>query len=478
DPGEGRASRRLLDHRGAGRGAAKAGPAAAPADLPGDHLARELRAGGARRLAPAVRDALHLPHLSRALARRAGGAVQTLRSAVRRARPRSQGGRAHDAGPLLRARGRRPGARDLPAACRVVLQQGDRQPARRRAGAREGLRAHHDRGQAHPRDGLPGVRQARPVQRADRRRSRGLHRQAARAQAPLRHHGVRAVVQHRRHRPGARRARHAADQGDGDPLRVMLAPAGKTDDDGGAAAPGGRSRGVQMSLEGRVAIVTGGAMGIGFAAAEGLAARGAAVVIADRTDAEAAAARLSAAGHRASGLAVDVAAEPDCAAMVARARDAFGGLDILVNNAAIFSTLTPTKFEELDPAEWRRVMDVNVMGLFLGCRAALPAFKARGGGRIVNIASGVAFKGNPYMAHYVASKGAVVSLTRALATELGAHNVLVNAVAPGFTLSDGVLRNPALIAGAQGPSLRTRVLARDMVAADLVGAIAFFAGPD
>jgi NAD(P)-dependent dehydrogenase (short-subunit alcohol dehydrogenase family) len=233
-----------------------------------------------------------------------------------------------------------------------------------------------------------------------------------------------------------------------------------------------------MTLEGRVAIVTGGAMGIGFAAAEALARRGAAVLIADRIDAEQAAARLIEAGHRAAGIAADVAAESDTAAMVARAESAFGGADILVNNAAVFSTLTPTPFEELDPVEWRRIMDVNVMGVFLCCRAALPAFRRRGGGRIINIASGVAFKGNPYMAHYVASKGAVVSLTRALATELGRHNVLVNAVAPGFTLSDGVRRNPALVAGAQGPSLRTRVLARDMTPDDLVGAIAFFAGPD
>ena len=116
----------------------------------------------------------------------------------------------------------------------------------------------------------------------------------------------------------------------------------------------------------------------------------------------------------------------------------FGGIDILVNNAAIFSTLRRRPFEEIEPAEWRRVMEVNAFGIFLCCRAVLPAMKARGGGRIINIASGVAFKGNPYMAHYVASKGAVVSLTRALATELGPHKILVNSVAPGFTLSDGV----------------------------------------
>lgn len=123
-------------------------------------------------------------------------------------------------------------------------------------------------------------------------------------------------------------------------------------------------------------------------------------------------------------------------------------------------------------------MDVNVLGVFLCCRAVLPAFRRAGGGRIVNISSGVAFKGNPLMAHYVASKGAVISFTRALATELGADGITVNSVAPGFTLSDGVERNPELVAGVKGPSLRNRVIARDMVPDDVVGAVAFFTGPD
>ncbi|WP_149535937.1 SDR family NAD(P)-dependent oxidoreductase [Siccirubricoccus phaeus] len=231
-------------------------------------------------------------------------------------------------------------------------------------------------------------------------------------------------------------------------------------------------------LAGKVAIVTGGAAGIGFALAEGLAQRGAAVLIADLKGAEAAAAKLAAAGHEAAGVTADVASEAATMAMAESAEARFGGLDILVNNAGIYATLTPQPFEALDIAEWRRVLEVNVIGTFLCCRAALPTMQRRGGGRIVTISSGVAFKGNPYMAHYVASKGAVVSLTRAMATELGKHGVTVNSVAPGFTLSDGVLKNPGLIEGVKEPSLRGRVLARDMLPADLVGAVCFFAGPD
>jgi NAD(P)-dependent dehydrogenase (short-subunit alcohol dehydrogenase family) len=233
-----------------------------------------------------------------------------------------------------------------------------------------------------------------------------------------------------------------------------------------------------MSLASAVAIVTGGAMGIGYAIADELGRRGARLVIADRAGAGEAASRLAANGHAALGVAVDVASEASVMAMAKAAEDRFGGVDILVNNAGIFSTLIPKPFDQIDVAEFRRVMDVNVMGVFLCAKALLPGFERRGGGRIINISSGVAFKGNPLMAHYVASKGAVVSLTRALATELGPRKILVNSVAPGFTLSDGVDRNPALVAGVKGPSLRNRVLARDMVPQDLVGAVAFFAGPE
>jgi NAD(P)-dependent dehydrogenase (short-subunit alcohol dehydrogenase family) len=233
-----------------------------------------------------------------------------------------------------------------------------------------------------------------------------------------------------------------------------------------------------VKLAGRVAIVTGGAAGIGRVLAEGLAREGASIVIADLRGAEAAAAELEQAGHRALGLTADVTNEADTARMAAAAEAKFGGIDVLICNAAIFATLQPKPFEELSAAEWRQVMDVNTLGVFLSVKACLPAMSRSTAARIVTISSGVAFKGNALYLHYVASKGAVVSMTRSLARELGPRKILVNSIAPGFTLSDGVLNNQALLDGAGVPSVAGRALARDMYPDDLVGAAVFFAGPD
>jgi NAD(P)-dependent dehydrogenase (short-subunit alcohol dehydrogenase family) len=228
--------------------------------------------------------------------------------------------------------------------------------------------------------------------------------------------------------------------------------------------------------EGAVVIVTGGSQGIGFAVAKNLAVRGMRVVIADLTNAQDSARSLQDLGLEVRGYEVDVSDAEKVESLVSYTRTEFGAIHALVNNAGIYSSLVPTEFESLTAEDWRRVFDVNVIGLFLCCKAVMPAFREAGQGSIVNISSGVAFKGNPLMAHYVASKGAVISLTRALATECGEHQVRVNSVAPGFTLSDGVMRNQDLIEGVKGPSLKGRVLSRDMATEDLVGAVAFFVG--
>ncbi len=233
-----------------------------------------------------------------------------------------------------------------------------------------------------------------------------------------------------------------------------------------------------MKLAQRTAIVTGAGTGIGKSIAAALAAEGANVVIADLRNAAQAAAEISAGGRSVRGLECDVAKEGDCTRLAQFVQAEFGGVDILVNNAAIFSSLKPKRFEEITSEEWRRVMEVNTMGPFLCCKTLLPQLKRSAAARVINISSGVAFKGNPLYLHYVASKGAVLAMTRSLARELGEFNILVNGIAPGFTLSEGVEANADLIAGARGPSLAGRVLGRDMYPADLVGAAVFFAGPD
>jgi NAD(P)-dependent dehydrogenase (short-subunit alcohol dehydrogenase family) len=233
-----------------------------------------------------------------------------------------------------------------------------------------------------------------------------------------------------------------------------------------------------MKLAGRVAVVTGAAQGIGRVLAERLAQDGAAVTIADLSGAEAAAAALRGAGHRALGLQADVTVVDDMQRMAGETAAAFGGIDILVNNAAYFSPIVPGPFEAIDPAEWRRVMDVNTLGLFLACRACVPSMKARGHGRIVNLASGAPIKGVPFMLHYVSSKGAVIAFTRALAREVGTHGVTVNALAPGFTMSENIVANTEHVERFRDAILKSRAIPRDEYPHDLAGAVSFLASDD
>jgi NAD(P)-dependent dehydrogenase (short-subunit alcohol dehydrogenase family) len=233
-----------------------------------------------------------------------------------------------------------------------------------------------------------------------------------------------------------------------------------------------------MKLTNRVAIVTGGASSIGLAISRRLTADGASVVIADIAGSEKAASELAGEGCKAVGIDTDVSSEQAVQHLVDSAIDRLGAVDILINNAAISKTLKMTPFEQLTLAEWRKILDVNTIGVFLCCRAVAPQMRARKYGRIVNLTSGTAFKGAPFIMHYVASKGAVMSMTRSLARELGPDNITVNAVSPGYTMSQGNLENPEFVAAQQAINRSSRAIPRDEYEADLVGSISFLASDD
>ena len=233
-----------------------------------------------------------------------------------------------------------------------------------------------------------------------------------------------------------------------------------------------------MRLAGKVAIVTGAGSGIGRALATRLAADGASVAIADlqRFD-EAAAAIAKATGAKTLGVETDVSNEQQVERMAAETLKAFGRIDILVNNAAVFSTLKLKPFEEIGVAEWRKVMDVNIMGVALCCRACVPHMRKGGYGRIINLASGAPLKGVPLFLHYISSKGAVIAMTRGLARELGKDGITVNSLAPGFTLSENLLsREDHLRSGVI--TRGTRAIPRDETPEDLVGTVSFLASAD
>jgi NAD(P)-dependent dehydrogenase (short-subunit alcohol dehydrogenase family) len=227
------------------------------------------------------------------------------------------------------------------------------------------------------------------------------------------------------------------------------------------------------SLDGRVAIVTGAGQGIGNAIANGLASEGARIVVVDVSRAEDAAREFDGG----IGLTVDVADEEQVERMAQQVVERCGSIDILVNNAGLYASLAMRPFTEIPADEWRRVMDVNVLSMFLTCRAVVPRMREHGGGRIVNISSGTPFRGVPFLLHYVTSKGAIVALTRALAKELGRDDVLVNCVAPGFTMSEGVRQHPEVIEALREVSVSARTLQRDQEPEDVVGAVVFLCGP-
>jgi 2-dehydro-3-deoxy-D-gluconate 5-dehydrogenase len=230
-----------------------------------------------------------------------------------------------------------------------------------------------------------------------------------------------------------------------------------------------------FDLHGKVAVVTGGNGGIGLGMARGMASLGASIVIAGRNEAKAAdaLAALRGMGVEAVFVAADVTTKAECHALIAAARDRFGRVDVLVNNAGTSVRKMPQDFTE---EEWHHVLDTNLTSAFLCSQAAYPVMAAQGGGKMINIGSMMSLFGAPYATPYAASKGGIVQMTRALATAWAKDNIQVNAVLPGWIdteLTQG--------ARAQVPGLNERVLARTPLGRwgtpdDLAGTAVWLAG--
>lgn len=228
---------------------------------------------------------------------------------------------------------------------------------------------------------------------------------------------------------------------------------------------------MSLQLSGKTVIITGAAGGLGRAFALGFAKEGANLVIADMNAAGAAetVALVEAAGASAIAVSVNVADKASCEQMAQDALDAFGRIDVLINNAAIYATLERSDFWDIDPDEWDKVMAVNVKGPWL---ASAACYKHMDGGSIINIASATFFSGSPLWMHYVTSKGALVGMTRVMAREAGAKNVTVNAIAPGFTLTEASL---AQIDDAANYGVSSRSIKRASQPEDIVGTALFLA---
>lgn len=233
----------------------------------------------------------------------------------------------------------------------------------------------------------------------------------------------------------------------------------------------------RFDLTGQSVIITGGGKGIGKVYAREFARAGARVVAAD-IDGDAArdvAAVIVSEGGTCLGVTTDVSDAASVEAMAAATLSAFGRIDVLVNNASLMSTLPRRSFLEIPEEEWDRVMSVNLKGLFLCCRSVVPHMRDRGRGKIVNISSSRVWEGVPNRLHYTTSKAGVIGFTRAMAHEVGAMGITVNAVTPGYTLSESQVTSSTgnyLAAQAEG-----RAMGRPQHPEDLVGTVMFLSCP-
>jgi NAD(P)-dependent dehydrogenase (short-subunit alcohol dehydrogenase family) len=228
---------------------------------------------------------------------------------------------------------------------------------------------------------------------------------------------------------------------------------------------------------GRVAVITGAGQGIGRVFAEKFAAAGAVPVVADVNAASAAsvAAAIEASGKRALAMTVDVSDSGSVDAMVDQVVHRLGRIDVLINNAAIFSTLKMGPFERIAPDEWRRVIDVNLTGCFLCARAVVAPMRSGGYGRIINMSSGAVPLGRPNYLHYISAKAGLIGMTRSMARELGADGITVNAILPGATFTE-VPRETVTEAEKKAIVAR-QCIHRPQIPEDLVGMALFLGSP-
>lgn len=232
--------------------------------------------------------------------------------------------------------------------------------------------------------------------------------------------------------------------------------------------------------KGKVAVITGAAAGIGRAYAVRLAAEGAEVAIVDINAADEALEAVKAAGGRASAFRCDISVPDQVAKLGDAVEREFGRCDILVNNAGIFPSC---RFEDLTLEAWRRMMAVNLDSVFLLSKRFVPGMRERRWGRVINMSSNSFGQVAPGLTHYIASKGGVIGFTRALASELGAEGITVNAIAPGFTRTEGTLARPPNFRGHTSEQLYDMLAERQAIpraptTQDLVGTLSFLASSD
>ncbi len=198
-------------------------------------------------------------------------------------------------------------------------------------------------------------------------------------------------------------------------------------------------------------------------------------MMADISDGSAGVQALTTSNPRTHFMRADVCSPEDCRQLVETTVSKFGRIDVLINNSALLTHLIRRPLEELSVKEWQDVLAVNVIGVFVCVRAVVPVMKSQRGGKIINVGSNAAYKGLPNLLHYVASKGAVHAMTRALARELGSFNVTVNAIAPGYVLHEGTAKTDQ---GRNDQVIKLRALARTETPGDLLGTIVFLASEE